>query len=82
MIDSHVKGVKNQNDRVDSNITEGSTGIGAGEAIEEAVCRGLKAYLEEEMKKRKDNQLNTIFDLQLGSLEDQPCRFHLNELTT
>ncbi len=80
-IDSHVKGFKNQNDRVGSNIPEGFIGIGAGETIEEAVCRGLQAYLDEELRERKDNQLNATFDLQLGSVEDQPCRFYLNELT-
>ena len=42
LIDSHVKEFKNQNDHIDSRIPEGFMGIGAGETIEEAVCRGLK----------------------------------------
>ena len=28
-------------------------GIGAGETIEEAVCRGLQRYLDEELKEKK-----------------------------
>ena len=64
------------------NIPEGFIGIGAGETIEEAVCRGLQAYLEEELRKRKIDQLNTIFRVQLGKIEDHRCRFYLNALTT
>ena len=82
LIDSHVKGFKNQNDHIDSRIPEDFMGIGAGETIEEAVCRGLQGYLDEELKERKVDQQGTILDLQLGSIEDQPCRVYLNALTT
>ena len=82
LIDSHVKGFKNQNDHIDSRIPEGFMGIGAGETIEEAVCRGLQRYLDEELKERKGDQQGMILDLQLGSIEDQPCRVYLNALTT
>ena len=61
---------------------EGTIGIGAGETIEEAICRGLQVYLDEELRNRKDDGQNGIFDLQLGSIEDQPCRFYLDALTT
>ena len=64
------------------NISEGFIGIGAGETIEEAVCRGLQAYLEEELRNRKIDQRNTIFRVQLGKIEDHRCRFYLNALTT
>ncbi|MDQ0200065.1 putative thiazole-containing bacteriocin maturation protein [Neobacillus ginsengisoli] len=57
-------------------------GIGAGETIEEAVCRGLQAYLEEELRNRKVDQLKTISHMELGSMEDRHCRFYLNSLTT
>ena len=42
----------------------------------------MQVYLDEELRNRKDDQQNTIFDVQLGSIEDQPCRFYLNALTT
>ena len=37
-----IKGFKNQKIKL-ANITEGFIGIGAGETIEEAVCRGLQS---------------------------------------
>jgi putative thiazole-containing bacteriocin maturation protein len=78
-----VLGFKNQKDNVGANILEGFIGIGAGQTIEEAVCRALQVYLDEELRKRKVNQLNTtIFRLQLGTIEDQRCRFYINALTT
>lgn len=81
-IDSHAKGFNNQDDQIDSNIPEGFIGIGAGETIEEAVCRGIQVYLDEKLRNRKGDQQNAIFDLQLGSIEDQPCRIYLDALTT
>ncbi len=74
--------LKKQNDQVSVNITEGFLGIGAGETIEEAVCRGLQVYLNEELRKRKSDQRNTIFHMQIGSIKDKSCRFYLNALTT
>lgn len=73
---------KKQDDKVSANITEGFIGIGAGETIEEAVCRGLQVYLEEELKKRKSDQQHTIFHMPIGSIKDQHCRFYLKALTT
>ncbi len=73
---------KKQNDRISMSITERFVGIGAGETIEEAVCRGLQVYLNEELRKRKSDQLNTIFHMQIGSIKDKSCRFYLNTLTT
>ncbi|GIN22777.1 MAG TPA: putative thiazole-containing bacteriocin maturation protein [Bacillus bacterium] len=74
--------LKKQNDQVSVNITEEFLGIGAGETIEEAVCRGLQVYLNEELRKRKSDQRNTIFHMQIGSIKDKSCRFYLNALTT
>ncbi|NEU32502.1 putative thiazole-containing bacteriocin maturation protein [bacterium LRH843] len=82
MIDSLVSEFENQNDKVGANIPEGFIGIGAGGTIEEAVCRGLQVYLDEELSKRKADHLNTIFHMQLGPIEDQQCRYYLNALTT
>ncbi|MFA9458122.1 putative thiazole-containing bacteriocin maturation protein [Halalkalibacter sp. AB-rgal2] len=82
LIHSHGKGFKNQNDQIDSTIPEGIMGIGAGETIEEAVCRGLQRYLDEEWKERNADQTNTYFELQQESIEDQQCRYYLDALTT
>lgn len=82
LIDSQDKGFKNQNNQIDTSIPEGFIGIGAGETIEEAVCRGLQRYLDEALKERKGDQQGTILDLQQGFIEDQYCRYYLNALTT
>ncbi|WHY77779.1 putative thiazole-containing bacteriocin maturation protein [Neobacillus sp. WH10] len=76
------KGCSDQKDKVGANIPGGLIGIGAGETIEEAVSRGLQAYLEKELRNKKDDLLNPIFRVQLGEIEDQRCRFYLNALTT
>ena len=78
-IDSYIR---NQDDHIDSKFTEGTIGIGAGETIEEAICRGLQVYLDEKLSNRMDNGQNVNFDVQLGSIEDQPCRVYLDALTT
>ncbi|MHC0037996.1 putative thiazole-containing bacteriocin maturation protein [Pseudoneobacillus sp. C159] len=80
LIDSNAKGYSNQNDHVDTFIPESFMGIGAGETIEEAVCRGLQTYLDKELKERKGSQQSTILDLQV--IEDQHCRYYFNALTT
>lgn len=77
-----IKGLSDQKDKDDVNIAEGFIGIGAGETTEEAVCRGLQAHLEEELKNRRIDQRNTIFHVQLERIEDPRCRFYLNALTT
>jgi putative thiazole-containing bacteriocin maturation protein len=77
-----IKGFRNQKDKAYLNISEGFIGIGAGETIEEAVCRGLQANLEEELRNRKVDPLNTSFRVQLEKIEDRRCRFYLNALTT
>ncbi|MFZ7944915.1 MULTISPECIES: putative thiazole-containing bacteriocin maturation protein [Bacillaceae] len=76
------KECNDQKDKAGENIIGGSIGIGAGETVEEAVCRGLQAYLEKEWRNRKDDLLHPVFRVQLGEIEDQRCRFYLNALTT
>lgn len=77
-----IKETRNQMDHDHLNISGGFIGIGAGETIEDAVCRGLQANLEEELRNRKVDQLKSIFRVQLGKIEDQRCRFYLDALTT
>jgi putative thiazole-containing bacteriocin maturation protein len=77
-----IKGCSNQKDMASENIPGASIGIGAGETIEEAVCRGLQAYLEKKLRNKKDDLLNPVFRVQLGEIEDQRCRYYLNALTT
>ncbi|MFZ0443858.1 MAG: putative thiazole-containing bacteriocin maturation protein [Bacillus sp. (in: firmicutes)] len=74
--------VRNQDDHNDPKFMEGTIGIGAGETIEEAVCRGLQAYLDEKLSKRMDDGLNGIFDVQLGTIEDQSCKVYVDALST
>lgn len=73
---------KELTNRVGVNIPQGFVGIGAGETIEEGVCRGLQVYLDEELRKRKSDQLNTIIHMEIGSIKDKSCRFYFNALTT
>ncbi|MFJ7975680.1 putative thiazole-containing bacteriocin maturation protein [Peribacillus sp. NPDC096379] len=77
-----IKGLGDQEDKDDGNIVKGFIGIGAGETIAEAVCRGLQAYLEEKLKNRTVDKQHTIFHVQLEKIEDPRCRFYLNALTT
>ncbi|OAK75739.1 putative thiazole-containing bacteriocin maturation protein [Lederbergia galactosidilytica] len=69
------------NHQVSTNIAEGYIGIGAGETIEEAICRGLQVYLNEELTKRKTDQLNTIY-MPLESMKDRRCKYYFNALTS
>lgn len=81
LVDFSAKGF-NLNDTDTDHTLNGFIGIGAGETFEEAVCRGLQSYLDEELRDRKVEQLNTIFRLKIGTIEDRRCRFYLNALTT
>ena len=74
--------VRNQDDHNDPKFMEGTIGIGAGETIEEAICRGLQAYLDEKLSNRMDDGQNGIFDVQLGSIEDQSCKVYVDALST
>ncbi|RAK19203.1 putative thiazole-containing bacteriocin maturation protein [Anoxybacillus vitaminiphilus] len=57
-------------------------GVGAGETIAEGVCRGLQKCLDEELSKRQVHQRESIFQVRLGTVEDERCRFYLQALTT
>ncbi|MGG3469067.1 putative thiazole-containing bacteriocin maturation protein [Neobacillus pocheonensis] len=64
------------------NIHDRFMGVGAGETIQEAVCRGLQACIDEELRQRKANHNSAIYQIPLGTIEDQQCRFYLKALTT
>ncbi|WP_462412890.1 putative thiazole-containing bacteriocin maturation protein [Neobacillus sp. Marseille-QA0830] len=72
----------NQDTRVDEMLLEGFMGIGSGESIVEAVCRGMQACLEKELKNQKGDRRNTVFRVPIEAIEDKKCRFYLNALTT
>jgi putative thiazole-containing bacteriocin maturation protein len=82
MINSYDSGFPNQTDKVGVPLPEGFLGIGSGETTAEAVCRGLQAFLDEELEKRKPDHLNKVFRVSIGAIEDKRCRFYLNALTT
>lgn len=54
-------------------------GIGAGESLEEGVCRGLQKCLEREFNQRKYGE--PVSRLKLVGLEDERSRFYLEALT-
>ncbi|MCJ8008875.1 putative thiazole-containing bacteriocin maturation protein [Lederbergia wuyishanensis] len=82
MINLPDMGYKHQKNKVGTNIPEEFIGIGAGETIAEAVCRGLQVYLGEELQKRKVDQQSRVYRIKLGTVEDKRCRFYFNALTT
>ncbi|KKK36296.1 bacteriocin maturation protein [Mesobacillus campisalis] len=61
---------------------KGAVGIGAGENIQEAVCRGLQKCLEAELGRQLRNHENAASRLQLAEVEDDCCRFYLQALST
>ncbi|MFC4077071.1 putative thiazole-containing bacteriocin maturation protein [Salinithrix halophila] len=56
-------------------------GVGAGRTMAGGVCRGLQKCLLEELSEEA-NQKPTVFPVQLGTVEDERCRFYLQALTT
>jgi putative thiazole-containing bacteriocin maturation protein len=48
----------------------------------EGVCRGLQRCLDEELGKRQADRRESIFRVQLGTVEDEHCRYYLQALTT
>lgn len=79
MIDSTE--FKKGNHQVGTNITEDGIGVGAGETIEEAICRGLQAYLNEALAKKNSDQLNTI-NMPVELMKDRRCKYYYNALTS
>ncbi|WP_136605558.1 putative thiazole-containing bacteriocin maturation protein [Paenibacillus dokdonensis] len=57
-------------------------GIGAGETVAEAVFRGLRKYLFEELKSRSESSLPSVYQINLSKVEDDFCLYCLRVLTT
>lgn len=57
-------------------------GIGAGETIDEAVCRGLQQWLEEDLTRQvSEGWKPSVIPVRLGEMEDERCRYYLQALT-
>jgi putative thiazole-containing bacteriocin maturation protein len=61
---------------------KGVVGIGAGENVKEAVCRGLQKCLEAELHRQLPGLGNSVSKVQITEVEDNSCRFYLQALTT
>ncbi|WCR28427.1 putative thiazole-containing bacteriocin maturation protein [Paenibacillus thiaminolyticus] len=57
-------------------------GIGAGETVAEAILRGLRKCLFEELKSRSDSSLPFVYRTTLSKVEDDFCRYCLRALET
>ena len=57
-------------------------GVGAGEELDEAVCRGLQECLNHEFEVNVSNQKNVIHTVILTAVEDERCRYYIQSLTT
>lgn len=57
-------------------------GIGAGETVAEAILRGLRKCLFEELKSRSDSGLPSVYRITLSKVEDDFCRYCLRALET
>ncbi|NUK31768.1 putative thiazole-containing bacteriocin maturation protein [Parageobacillus sp. VR-IP] len=82
MIDLLVTSSLNREKEVGVITPQEFIGVGAGETIAEGICRGLQKCLDEELSKRQVNRREPIFQVQLGTVEDEHCRFYLQALTT
>ncbi|MCP3772952.1 putative thiazole-containing bacteriocin maturation protein [Paenibacillus sp. MZ04-78.2] len=57
-------------------------GIGAGETLTEAVCRGLRKCLAEELDIRRTGRKPLVTPLQLSMVDDERVRYYLKSLST
>jgi putative thiazole-containing bacteriocin maturation protein len=57
-------------------------GVGAGETVAEAVSRGLQKCLSAEMSEQQMGRNPAVVQVQLSEVEDEPCRYYLQALTT
>ncbi len=57
-------------------------GVGAGECMEEAVCRGLQGCLNNKLKEDSLNRKKIIRTVNLTAVEDERCRYYIQALTT
>lgn len=57
-------------------------GVGAGETVAEAICRGLCQCLTMEWIKRPETLIPSVRPVRLSNVEDEHCQFYLMALTT
>ncbi len=56
--------------------------VGVGETFAEGVCRGFQKYLDEELTRQCLEQMYSVSQVQLSTVEDERCQFYLQALTT
>jgi putative thiazole-containing bacteriocin maturation protein len=56
--------------------------VGAGETIEEGVCRALQKYLMNARIKLYETHEPSITPVKLSDVSDERCRYYINALTT
>ncbi|MFD0710396.1 putative thiazole-containing bacteriocin maturation protein [Paenibacillus sp. GCM10027626] len=57
-------------------------GIGAGETVEEGICRGLLHSLSEEFERRAKSERPSIYPVQVYKAEDEHSDYYLRSLAT
>ncbi|OXM83011.1 putative thiazole-containing bacteriocin maturation protein [Paenibacillus rigui] len=62
--------------------TEQFIGIGIGETASEGMVRGLQACLTKHLEARMTGMKPIVVRARLGQIDDEPCRFYLQALTT
>jgi putative thiazole-containing bacteriocin maturation protein len=62
--------------------TEQFIGVGIGETAAEGAARGLQACLTKHLEARLTNRKPSIVRVRLGQINDEPCWFYLQALTT
>ncbi len=70
-----------------SGVSESSTShemisVGAGETIEEGVCRALQKYLVDARMRLYEAYTPSITMVKLSHVEDERCRYYISALTT
>lgn len=60
----------------------GYVGIGAGETLAEAICRGLRKCLAEELDIRRTSRKPLVTPVQLSMVDDERVRYYLKSLST
>jgi len=56
--------------------------IGTGQTFSECICRGLQKCLSEELNNQNSDQLNSLREINLKKIEDEPTQFYLQSLIT
>lgn len=72
----------NQTPEIGSALESVLMSVGAGETIEEGVCRALQKYLSEEWIRLYEAEPPSITPIKLSHVEDERCRYYINALTT